>query len=232
MPGTIPAARQHLIDDIAKRARALRRPRQSVGLDDFIQLYYRGVDEDDLRATDAASLAAAAAGHLAFGASRKPGQPRVRVFNPTLERDGWESPHTWIEFVGDDMPFLVDSLAVVLSGSGLAIQLMVHPVLRAQRDGRGRLTGLGDSDAPKGRMESWQHIAISRTEDPGALATLELRILATLEDVSAAVEDWPAMRARALEISRSLLADEPGVPRGESGECSEFLEWLADFFRY
>ena len=228
MPGTIPAARQHLIDDIAKRARALRRPRQSVGLDDFIQLYYRGVDEDDLRATDAASLAAAAAGHLAFGASRKPGQPRVRVFNPTLERDGWESPHTWIEFVGDDMPFLVDSLAVVLSGSGLAIQLMVHPVLRAQRDGRGRLTGLGDSDAPKGRMESWQHIAISRTEDPGALATLELRILATLEDVSAAVEDWPAMRARALEISRSLLADEPGVPRGESSECSEFLEWLAD----
>ena len=228
MPGTIPAARQHLIDDIAKRARAARRTRQGVGLDDFIQLYYRGVDEDDLRATDAGALAAAAAGHLAFGATRKPGQPRVRVFNPTRARDGWESPHTWIELVGDDMPFLVDSLAVVLSGSGLAVQLMVHPVLRVRRDGRGRITGIGDAESAQGRMESWQHVAVPRTTDPAALAALEGRILAMLEDVRVSVEDWPAMRARALEISRSLLADEPGVPRGESTECSEFLEWLAD----
>jgi glutamate dehydrogenase len=228
MPGTIPAARQHLIDDIAKRARALRKPRSAVRPDAFVQLYYRGVDEEDLRAGDAASLGAAAAGHLAFGAQRKPGQARVRVFNPTLARDGWESPYTWVELVVEDMPFLVDSLAMVLNESGLAIQLMVHPVLRVQRDGRGTLKSIQDTAADEGRTESWQHIAVSRTTDAAKLAAVEQRILAMLEDVRVSVEDWPAMRARALEISRSLLASEAGVPRGEAAEASEFLEWLAD----
>ncbi len=49
-----------------------------------------------------------------------------------------------------------------------------------------------------------------------------------LDDVRLSVEDWPAMRARALEIARSLLANEPGVPRAECAEGSEFIEWLAD----
>jgi len=105
---------------------------------------------------------------------------------------------------------------------------MVHPVLRVQRDGRGRLSAMSDTDAMHGRTESWQHIAVSRTTDAAKLAAVEQRIRAMLEDVRVAVEDWPAMRARALEIARSLLAGEPGTPRGECAEASEFLEWLAD----
>jgi len=228
MPGTIPAARQHLIDDIARRARALRGRKAPVAIGDFVQAYYRGVDEEDLRAGDAGAFAAAAAGHLNFGATRKPGQARVRAFNPTVARDGWDSPYTWVELVLDDMPFLVDSLAMVMNESGLAIQLMVHPVLRVQRDGRGRMTRIDDSASMRGHAESWQHIAVRRTTDAAKLADIERRIVAMLDDVRVAVEDWPAMRARALEIARSLLANEPGVPRTESAEGSEFLEWLAD----
>ena len=89
MPGTIPVARQHLIDEIASHARSRRGEKLPVPIAPFVQAYYRGVDEEDLRATDAGSLAAAAAGHLRFGATRKPGQPLVRVFNPTLAEDGW-----------------------------------------------------------------------------------------------------------------------------------------------
>jgi glutamate dehydrogenase len=228
MPGTIPAARQHLIDDIARRSRSLRGARLPVTAADFVQAYYRGVDEEDLRAADAGTFAAAAAGHLRFGATRRPGQALVRVFNPTLDADGWESPHTWVELVTEDMPFLVDSLAMVLNECGLAIQLMVHPVLLAQRDGRGRLTQLSDSDVGKGRAESWQHLAVRRTTDPARLAEVERKIRATLDDVRVSVADWPATRTRALEIARSLQAGEPGVPRGEVAEASEFLEWLAD----
>ena len=102
MPGTIPAARQHLIDDIARRARAARGTRPAVALADFVQLYYRGVDEEDLRASDPATSAAAASGHLAFGHRRRPGEALVRAFNPAKATDGWESPYTWIELVTDD----------------------------------------------------------------------------------------------------------------------------------
>ncbi len=37
------------------------------------------------------------------------------------------------------MPFLVDSLGVAFSKAGVAIHLLVHPVLWVKRDGRGKL---------------------------------------------------------------------------------------------
>ena len=138
MPGTIPAARQHLIDAIASAKRASARG-TPLPLGPFVQAYYRGVDEADLRAGDPAALAAAAAGHLRFGAVRKPGRALVRVFNPDRRADGWQSPRTVVEVVTDDMPFLVDSLAMVLNGCGLSIHAMVHPVLAVRRDRAGRL---------------------------------------------------------------------------------------------
>jgi glutamate dehydrogenase len=134
MPGTIPAARQHLIDDIAKLARKNRGA--TLPLPAFVQAYYRGVGEEDLHLRDAAAFAAAAAGHLDFGTVRRGGEPKVRVFNPEQARDGWESAHTIVEVVTEDMPFLVDSLAVVLGDSRLPIQLMTGPSRQVAGPGR------------------------------------------------------------------------------------------------
>ena len=226
MPGTIPAARQHLIDDIAKLARRTRGA--PLPLPAFVQAYYRGVGEDDLRARDSAAFAASAAGTLRFGAVRPAGEPRVRVFNPQLQRDGWESPHTIVEVVTEDMPFLVDSLAVVLSDSRLPIQLMIHPVLRIARDRRGKLLSMEEHDSALGTMESWQHVAVPRIGDPARHEALSQNILRMLEDVRLAVSDWPAIRQRALDIARAVNAGVPAIPRREEKEAVEFIEWLAD----
>ena len=226
MTGTIPAARQHLIDDIARRARKL--PGSPVPMQEFVRAYYRGVGEDDLELRQPADFAASASGHLHYGRVRRPGEPRVRVFNPTAERDGWESPHTVIEVVTEDMPFLVDSLGVVLGDSRLPIQLMIHPVLRIARDSRGRLLRMEDSDSARGTMESWQHFAVPRIGDPARHEALRLNILRMLEDVRLAVTDWPAIRRRALDIARDINAGVPAIRRREEKEAVEFLEWLAD----
>ncbi|MDH4105737.1 MAG: NAD-glutamate dehydrogenase, partial [Gammaproteobacteria bacterium] len=226
MPGTIPAARQHLIDDIAKLTR--RAPGAPVPPREFVQAYYRGVGEDDLELRGPADFATAAAGHLAFGSMRRPGAPLVRVFNPERRRDGWESPHTIVEVVTDDMPFLVDSLAVVLGDSRLSIQLMIHPVLRMTRDRRGRLVRMEEREARNGVMESWQHIAVPRIADASRHEALRQNILRTLEDVRLAVTDWPAMRERARALAREINAGIPAIPRREEKEAVEFIEWLAD----
>jgi glutamate dehydrogenase len=227
MPGTIPAARQHLIDAIARLTRRPRGAKVPVAAGEFVQAYYRGVGEEDLQLRTPRDFAAAATGHLAFGAVRRPGKPLVRVFNPSAA-DGWQSPHTIVEVVTDDMPFLVDSLAVVLGDSRLSIQLMIHPVLRMARDGRGRLLGMEPQDGGRGIMESWQHVAIPRIGDPQRLEQLRGNILRMLEDVRVAVEDWPAMRRRALEIAQEVHAGVPAIPRREEKEAVEFIEWLAD----
>ena len=47
--------------------------------------------------------------------SARPGQAKVRVYNPQIEQHGWQSTHTVVEVVTDDMPFLVDSVSMALN---------------------------------------------------------------------------------------------------------------------
>jgi len=225
MPGTIPAARQQLIAAIANKSRALR---ATMPLAPFVRDYYRGVDESDLRGVEPAALAAAAAAHLRFGMQRKPGRALVRVFNPSLEKDGWTTPQTVVEVVTDDMPFLVDSLAMVVNASGLSIHAMAHPVFGVRRDRAGRLREVlaGTQDAT---VESWQHIEVDHITDAARIDRLRERIEATLDDVRVSVADWPRMVARARELAASVADNTvPGIDRPEAEEASAFLTWLAD----
>ena len=79
---------------IASSARELARGRKvPIEPAQFVKHYYAQAEPDDLRG-DPRALAAAALGHLEFAALRSPRTAKVRVFNPTLERDGWASVHT------------------------------------------------------------------------------------------------------------------------------------------
>jgi glutamate dehydrogenase len=228
MPGSIPAARQQLIEKIAVEAKRLRDTRTSLPVDEFVRVYYRGVDEEDLASSPPGHFAAAAASHLAFGSRRAAGVPLVRVFNPDVEKDGWKSGHTVVEVVTDDMPFLVDSLAMVLGGCGLAIHLMAHPVLHLQRDKRGLLRSQELRADPGDAAESWQHVQVDRISDPAQLEEVRARILRVLDDVRLSVQDWTAMRRKAMEVAETLHSQSPGVPAADKAEAKAFLEWLAD----
>ena len=71
----------------------------------FLRQYYRAVAPMDLVDRDALDLYGAALAHLRFGEQRGAGKAKVRVYNPQIEQHGWQSTHTTIEIVTDDMPF-------------------------------------------------------------------------------------------------------------------------------
>src|SRR5580698_7015270 len=111
---SIPATRVALIDRIAKAvATATKRDGESRNATDlqqrFVKAYFRGVGEEDLAERTPGLLARMALDHFEFGMKRAPEQSLVRVFKPDPERDGFDSPHTLVLTVTDDMPFLVDS---------------------------------------------------------------------------------------------------------------------------
>ena len=92
------------------------------------------------------------------------------MYNPDLEQHGWQSPHTAIELVCDDMPFVVDSLTMELNRLGLRLHLLIHPVLTVRRDAGGQLIEVlapGES-AADARRESVLHAEVDRETDPGA----------------------------------------------------------------
>ena len=227
----IPAARQKLIERIATTSRRLRKRADPLPAEDFIRQYYHGVAEEDLAEYRSEELAAAALAHLRFASVRKPGQPLIRIYNAEEARDGWTSRHTVVEVTVEDMPFLVDSLGMILTQAGLTIHLMVHPVLAVRRDRRGDLQELAEGDRTNGpfRRESWQHIQIDRIGDQQRLRELEAKIERMLSDVQAAVADWRTMRERAVEVAQEIARRPP--PAGASGEAHEIkalLEWMAD----
>ena len=111
------------------------------------------------------------------GLSRDSGARRakVRVYNPQFDNRGWQSTHTVIEIVTDDMPFLVDSARMAINREGYAIHLMLHPIMKVRRDDAGMLVEVlePDSDDEEGVLhESIIRLEIDRQTEPGVLKAL------------------------------------------------------------
>ena len=141
---------------------------------------------------------------------RKPGEPAIDI----AESDG-AARKLRIALINDDMPFLVDSISAQVADFGLSIDRLVHPVLRAERDGDGKLRALPGkgSDAPR---ESMIYLETDLAEAEARLE-LEADLRVTLADVRAAVTDWSAMR-KAMQQDAQALDDREGAG---------LLEWLS-----
>src|SRR6195256_831682 len=221
---SIPAARVALIERIARAASGSGGRKELPQR--FLRAYFRGVGDEDLAERTPRQLAKAALAHLAFGARRAPGRSLVRVFNPDAHQDGFESAHTLVLTVTDDMPFLVDSLGMAFSRAELAVHLIVHPVLQVRRDRRGHLLDIGANGAQAAHPESWQLYEIDRVSDPAQLDRLQRDLEVTLADVRLAVTDWSAMRERGREIITRPESPPPPLPAADLSEASHLLDWM------
>ena len=188
----------------------------------FLQAFYERMGEDELPEHTPEGWAALATDFLDFIGTRKPGTSQVRLFNPGRDTHGWESPHTVLQIVNEDMPFLVDSVTMALSELGIGIHVLGHPVLRISRNKAGKLEQLGE-----GEPESLMHLEIDR-QSADAMPRIEQAVRAVLADVRAIVRDWQPMRERMVKVADEL--EGRWLPVGEEGreEAREFLRWAAD----
>src|SRR4051812_3180520 len=176
--------KQALLEQVMRLADARLPGAQAREARDFIGRYYEGVDPEDLQARDPEDLFGAAVSHLAFARRFVSGTPKIRVYNPKAEENGWASAHTVIEIVNDDMPFLVDSVGMEVNRQGYTLHLMNHPLFDTQRDGAGELKAFGPPGG-EGRQESLIHVEIDREIDPARVKQLGDGVLKVLADVRA-----------------------------------------------
>jgi glutamate dehydrogenase len=223
-------ARDRFLDKVADAAREAAGDGAGLDTAAYLHQYYRNTALDDLKERSVADLAGAALSHLHLSLQRTPGTPRIRVFNPVAPADGWNSAHTIVQIVTDDMPFLVDSTSMALNRHGSYIHLTVHPVLQVRRDDQGRLleVPLPGHAGPDARLESFMHFEIDRATAPELLAALSAELERVLGDVRAACQDWGLMRARAREICAELERNPPPLDAEIVKESRELLEWMAD----
>src|SRR6202162_1510107 len=208
------SSQQHrkIVSAVARSA--VRPPKSMRNLDwpRFLKAYYANVDAADLAAREPAELAGMALSHLMF-ARRRRRSALVRVFNPTLREHGFTSPHTVIEMVNDDMPFLVDTINLALTQRALTLHFLTHPIFAAARDRSGNLLSLrerGESSTgpadKKLRLDSFQHSEVDRIVDPAALNSLAAQIERSMRDVRVACADWGKMRAATRQVAEELIS--------------------------
>ncbi|MFZ5653901.1 MAG: NAD-glutamate dehydrogenase [Pseudomonadota bacterium] len=215
--------RQDLLGQVAQLVAARWPDAERPLVQAFVDCYWGHVASEDLIEHSAANLYGAALSHWSLLRHRPPGEPRIRVYNPDPEQHSWHSPHSAIQIVTDDMPFLMDSLAMACNRLGLTVHLIVHPTLCVTRDAGGEVTALTDCGQP---TDACLHFEVDRQPDADGLARIHEELLAVLGEVRQVVGDWPAMRKRIGAVLAEL--DAAPVAETEREEAGAFLRWLLD----
>jgi glutamate dehydrogenase len=204
--------------------------KQAKLLSAFVPQYFAIAPMDELARRSVGDLSQALLSHWNLIFKRKPGECKIRVYNPELKKDGWESVHTIIEVSHDDMPFLVDSLRMEINRVGFNSHLMVHVGgTRLLRNGAGEVVDILPKDALEGQglPEAPIYIEIDHQTDPKVLKELEKNLRRVLGDVEKAVADWQKMCLKvhdALAEVETVSSLDPAIV----DESKYFLRWLVD----
>jgi glutamate dehydrogenase len=222
------ARKSALIDQVADEVRQRVPADGTEDAEAFVRHFYTPVAPRDVVSRDAHYLAGSALSLWHFAAERPSGVARVRVYNPTLDQDAYNTEHTVLEVVNDDMPFLVDSVVGELNRRNRTVHLVIHPILPVERDAEGRRQRLGADGDQDREAESWIHIQFDQETDREVLADLEERIRAVLAQVRTVVEDWQAIRRRVTEVTETLGDAPPTVDYEDVADARRLLEWIDD----
>ena len=155
---------------------------------------------------------------------------RVWVFNPDLEKDGWESSHTVMFVLHPNIPFLIDSMRMEVNARELNIHTIHYTILNPDRDEDRRLQRL--NEAVKKPLEPGEEalivMEVDRHSDSAALSALRADVEQVMGEVRIAVSDFPRMREKATSILDELANPPKTLSAEEVSEARAFLEWLVD----
>ncbi len=205
-------------------------PTEAKQIKSFVQHFFNVVTpEDILERGNVENLYGTAVFYWRFASQYLPEENKIQVYNPQFEQDGWQSAHTIVSILVKDMPFLADSIRMALNKQGLTVHLMLHPILKTQRDDTGKLITI----SPTGNCESVIHLEVDRQTESSVLTRITNDLKQVLADVRIAVDDWKAMQDKMTEAFQELQANPPPIDSNEINEVSDFLQWAkSDHFTF
>ena len=200
---------------------------RSIMLERFARSYLKRFPDDVEAEMSDAELLAEISDLLTFIDNREQEERSVRVFAPTIDMCGYATPGCVLQVVGDDGPFLVDSVGAAVAREGYDTIRHLHPVIGTTRDADGRLTEIATARGSTSR-ESVQHLELDRILDADEQKHLEGVIHGVLSDISATTGDFEAMRNAARSMVATAKSSVHHYDFEEISETVEFLEWLLD----
>lgn len=197
-------------------------------VDTFAHDYFKFATERDLGHQALDETYGSLLSHWNFAQRRLPGQAIIRVFNPTLEEHGWQSPHTVVEIIVEDLPFLVQSITMELNRLGLNTYQFIHPVLEVSRLDNGMLCSYPSTVPSASNDESFIHIQVDHQSDKSKIVELTNRLNLVIDHVRAANDDWYLCRDKINSACQDLSKVKTANSKQQIDEAIAFLKWLLD----
>jgi glutamate dehydrogenase len=131
--------------------------------------------------------------------------------------DGRRGMATALLILNEDMPYLVDSFVMALRRRRVVATAVMNAVLPVRRDGGGKVTAVGEADAP---LESYVLCLLAEDLPQDALADLVGHLEMVANDAAVVHRDAVAMLDRMTAVAAAAL-EGPGV----DPEVAAFLDW-------
>jgi glutamate dehydrogenase len=158
---------------------------------------------------------------------------KVSVFDPNLEEHGWQSSHTTLIIMQNNMPFIVDSMRMTLASREVKTHTIQYASFHVERDENGKFSAFKSQkqkahDASSG--EGLVFIEVDRHTDEDSKLELQESIASVLNDVAVTVADHPLMQEKTQLIRKDIenlkQIKTTNFQEAEINEALEFLEWL------
>ncbi|MEZ4632984.1 MAG: NAD-glutamate dehydrogenase [Deinococcales bacterium] len=188
------------------------------------EILFKKASLDFFAESDGDRLFALGSSALDFITTRPPQGYKLRLYNPDIRIDGWQSPYTLLECLLVDRPFIIDSLSNVLESENIKRYHLLHPIIKVQRDEAGNFIRFGEN-LTESVVESYELYFLERLSDK-TIAELQGRLEAVLQDVIHATNDYQPMRNILFGLESQLRQGETPIEPEKAQEYADFLRWL------
>ncbi len=222
-----------IINSVVERIKSTMTGDQKDLCAEFAKQFYGTVALEDLLEWELDDLYGAVVNFWSLISERLPHETKIKIYNPDYELHGWQTTHTVIEVICDDMPFLVDSIRMVINRMGLASHLIIHMGgIKVKRNKKHQVCELfprHSGPAKKDEIaEAPIFLEIDRQTDPKILDEMSKNFDRVLEDNRVVYEDWEKMRSRVIDAISELDSVCTIIDSNEIQETKAFLNWIED----
>lgn len=148
----------------------------------------------------------------------------ISVINPNVEEHEWQSQHTIVSLVHDEIPFVIDSARLALNRLDINIHAIFYGTFSVKRDKKGKFQGFDSS----GNKELLLCMEMDRTSVPEQRSEIEDSLNEVMKDVVHVVDDFPTMLDKTNDVLTDLRTKKYPFEAEELEEAMVFMDWIAN----
>ena len=156
---------------------------------------------------------------------------KVKVFNPDVEQEEWQSTHSIITVLSRNIPFVIDTIKIILNKSQIKLHRIFYSEISSERNASGKLKELstGVVNINDANTELLLYIEIDHTTSSSERLKIKKSLEQALANVSLVVDDYQSMKSKVKDaIKASNKETELITSKSDFAEQKTYLEWMLD----